>query len=243
MNAVRALGRLRRAGHCGPCGLRRASGPAAQGRGDAGAQRGRGLRHAVRRELRGLPRAGGTRRRRHRAGRSRLSAHRRRRDDAHASSPMACAGTAMPAFAQSAGGMLTDEQIDVIARGIRSRWSRRTRSRESTRLPTPRSPRAMRATAKPRIRRTARRATARTDRAAGRAAPSPTIRSWRWSAIRGCARSIIAGRPELGAPDWRGNVPGQPMSEQEVTDVVAWLASHRVPSPGQPYSAATHPQR
>lgn len=33
-------------------------------------------------------------------------------------------GTAMPAFAQSAGGMLTDEQIDVIVRGIRSRWSR-----------------------------------------------------------------------------------------------------------------------
>jgi mono/diheme cytochrome c family protein len=33
-------------------------------------------------------------------------------------------GTSMPAFAQSAGGMLTDKQIDVIAREIRSRWSR-----------------------------------------------------------------------------------------------------------------------
>ena len=30
---------------------------------------------------------------------------------------------AMPAFAQAAGGMLTDAQIDVIAKGIRS-WSR-----------------------------------------------------------------------------------------------------------------------
>src|SRR5262245_27668829 len=30
--------------------------------------------------------------------------------------------TAMPAFAQHAGGMLTDAQIDVIAREIRSRW-------------------------------------------------------------------------------------------------------------------------
>ena len=29
-------------------------------------------------------------------------------------------GTAMPAFAQSAGGMLTDAQIDVIAKEIRS---------------------------------------------------------------------------------------------------------------------------
>src|SRR5579864_7441131 len=33
-------------------------------------------------------------------------------------------GTSMPAFAQSAGGMLTDKQIDVITSEIRSRWSR-----------------------------------------------------------------------------------------------------------------------
>jgi len=29
----------------------------------------------------------------------------------------------MPAFAKSAGGMLTDAQIDVITKEIRSRWS------------------------------------------------------------------------------------------------------------------------
>ena len=33
-------------------------------------------------------------------------------------------GTSMPAFAQSAGGMLTDKQIDVIVSGIRERWSK-----------------------------------------------------------------------------------------------------------------------
>ncbi len=33
-------------------------------------------------------------------------------------------GTSMPAFAQSAGGMLTDKQVDVIVRGIRERWSK-----------------------------------------------------------------------------------------------------------------------
>ena len=47
--------------------------------------------------------------------------------------------------------------------------------------------------------------------------------------------TVIAGRPQLGAPDWRGNVPGRPMSDQEVTDVVAWLASSRSATPGQPY--------
>ena len=46
---------------------------------------------------------------------------------------------------------------------------------------------------------------------------------------------VIVGRPELGAPDWRGNLPSKPMSDQEVTDVVTWLASRRVANPGQPY--------
>src|SRR5271169_5227009 len=33
-------------------------------------------------------------------------------------------GTAMSAFAQKEGGMLTDEQINAIIRGIRERWSK-----------------------------------------------------------------------------------------------------------------------
>ena len=32
--------------------------------------------------------------------------------------------TAMPAFAQSAGGMLTEQQIDAIVAGIRARWAK-----------------------------------------------------------------------------------------------------------------------
>ena len=38
---------------------------------------------------------------------------------------------------------------------------------------------------------------------------------------------VIVGRQELGAPDWRGDVPGQPMSQQDVSDVVAWLSAQR----------------
>ncbi len=44
-----------------------------------------------------------------------------------------------------------------------------------------------------------------------------------------------AARPELGAPDWRSNVPGKPMTNGDVTDVVSWLISHRTDVPGQPY--------
>jgi len=46
---------------------------------------------------------------------------------------------------------------------------------------------------------------------------------------------VIAGRPELGAPDWRADVEGSPMSAQEISDVVAWLSSQRSKFPGQPY--------
>jgi cytochrome c oxidase cbb3-type subunit 3/ubiquinol-cytochrome c reductase cytochrome c subunit len=55
---------------------------------------------------------------------------------------------------------------------------------------------------------------------------------------QGLRTVLIAGRPELNAPDWRGNVPGKPMSEQEVTDVVAWLASKRAQNPWQRNPAA-----
>src|ERR1700751_3899864 len=43
----------------------------------------------------------------------------------------AIAGTAMPAFAQSAGGMLTSKQIDLIVGGIRARGSNPDALREA----------------------------------------------------------------------------------------------------------------
>jgi cytochrome c oxidase cbb3-type subunit 3/ubiquinol-cytochrome c reductase cytochrome c subunit len=48
-------------------------------------------------------------------------------------------------------------------------------------------------------------------------------------------RSItIAGRPDEGMPDWRTDGT-QPMTDQQITDVVAWLVSKRKADPGQPY--------
>jgi cytochrome c oxidase cbb3-type subunit 3 len=46
---------------------------------------------------------------------------------------------------------------------------------------------------------------------------------------------VITGRPELDAPDWRSDIPGKPMTAQEVSDVVAWLASQRSKFPGQSF--------
>ena len=151
-------------------------------------------------------------------------------------------GTSMPAFAQSAGGMLTDKQIDVITSEIRSRWSRPG-------ILDGANPPSYAATPSGDVQGGVQRGEAsyRTYCSSchgpqGEGGPKGSaITNDSFLALvsdQGLRTTVIAGRPEMGAPDWRGNVPGKPMSDQEITDVVAWLASHRVQSPGQPYPVA-----
>jgi mono/diheme cytochrome c family protein len=52
---------------------------------------------------------------------------------------------------------------------------------------------------------------------------------------QGLRTAVIAGRPDLGAPDWRGSLPDRAMTSQEVSDVVAWLAAQRPAFPGAPH--------
>ena len=37
--------------------------------------------------------------------------------------------------------------------------------------------------------------------------------------------TVIPGRPDIGEPDWRGHIPGRAMTDDEITDVSAWLMS------------------
>jgi cytochrome c oxidase cbb3-type subunit III len=152
-------------------------------------------------------------------------------------------GTSMPAFAQSAGGMLTDKQIDVITSEIRSHWSRPGILDEA-------NPPSYAAKSPGDVQRGE--ASYRTycsschgPQGQGGLKGSAITNDSFLALVsdQGLRTIVIAGRPELGAPDWRGNVPGKPMSDQEITDVVAWLVSHRVQSPGQPYSTASNAQR
>ena len=147
-------------------------------------------------------------------------------------------GTAMAAFAPSAGGLLTDQQIDVITQGIRSRWSR-PGILDGANPPPYAAPSAgdpARGEAAFRI------YCASCHGPEGRGGPKGSaVTNDSFLALvsdQGLRTIVIAGRPELGAPDWRGNVRGRPMSGQEVTDVVAWLASRRAAVPGQPYTAS-----
>ena len=151
-------------------------------------------------------------------------------------------GTSMPAFAQSAGGVLTDEQINVVTSGVFSRWERKG-ILDGTNPPSY----AAKTTG---------------DAFHGEIVFGTYCASCHGSEGHGGSKGsavtdgsllalvsnqelrtiVITGRPELGAPDWRGNVPGKAMTDQEITDVVAWLASRRVQNPGQPYSASNYAQ-
>jgi mono/diheme cytochrome c family protein len=151
-------------------------------------------------------------------------------------------GTSMPAFAESAGGFLTDKQIDLITSQIRSRWSRRG-VLDATNPPSyaaKASGDAHRGEASYRTYCSSCHGPQGQGGPKGSAITNDSFLAL--TSDQGLRTLTIVGRPDLGAPDWRGNVPGKPMSDQEVSDIVAWLASHRVQSPGQPYSVANNAQ-
>jgi len=150
--------------------------------------------------------------------------------------------TAMPAFAESAGGLLTDAQIDVLTKDIRSRWSKQG-FLDAAAAPSYALKSAGDAQRGEVAYKTYCESCHGPGGGGGRKASAITDDSFlALVSDQGLRTIVIAGRPELGAPDWRGNVPGKPMSDQEVTDVVAWLASRRVQNPGQPYSASNYTQ-
>lgn len=146
-------------------------------------------------------------------------------------------GTAMPAFAQSAGGMLTDKQIDALVRGIRS-WAKPDLFRGMT---LPRY--AAQSAGDPDVGANVYRTYCSSCHGAdGRGGKASSIVEGSYLALvsdQQLRTIVITGRLDLGAPDWRSDVAGKPMSEQEITDVVAWLAAKRAAIPGQPYPNST----
>ena len=161
-------------------------------------------------------------------------------------------GKLMPAFGRSAGGMLTEEQVTVLAHGIVERWGKMSVLAGQNVPPyqatlAGNAERGLAAYGA---------FCARCHGATGEGGPAdgkellskagaPSSRSgWLGSIVDPSylalisdqnLRSItIAGRPDEAMPDWRNDAT-EAMSDQQVTDIVAWLASKRVANPGQPY--------
>jgi mono/diheme cytochrome c family protein len=146
-------------------------------------------------------------------------------------------GSLMPAFAKSAGGTLTDDQIDILVREIRTRWAK------TNGVPDPTPP----PYAAPEPGDAHRGAGAYATFCAGCHGPEgrgtvkgSSIVDDSFLALvsdQNLRTTIIAGRPDLGHPDWRHYATDRVMTPQEVTDVVAWLVAQRKPYPGRPYAS------
>ncbi len=151
------------------------------------------------------------------------------------------AQTLMPAFARSAGGMLTDQQIEVLVKGIRG-WAKPEELGGG-------KPPAYTAAGPGDVKRgeaAYETFCARCHGPDGKGGSGGhSIVDGSFLALisdQGLRTAVVTGVPGLEAPDWRNDVPGRPMTEEEVTDVVAWLASQRPVFPGQPYPALMESQ-
>jgi mono/diheme cytochrome c family protein len=151
-------------------------------------------------------------------------------------------GDLMPAFARTSGGTLTDKQVTILSQGIMQQWNDPNQLAGVTPPPyaatlpadANRGQQAYAATCE------------RCHGANGEGTPGdPKTGAGKLGSIVNPAylalisnqdlRSIvIAGRPDQGMPDWRSD-SAQPLTDQQITDIIAWLASKRIAEPGQPY--------
>ena len=139
-------------------------------------------------------------------------------------------GTQMPAFGQSAGGFLTEAQIDAMVNGMRSAWQKQGASSGQT--PPPYAPSAAGDASHGQA--TYQAACARCHEQKNGKITDPTYLALvNDQTLR---TIIVAGRPDVSHPNWQGDIAGRPLTDQEVADLVAWLGSLRVPTPGQPYA-------
>jgi cytochrome c oxidase cbb3-type subunit 3 len=134
-------------------------------------------------------------------------------------------GTPMPAFAQKAGGMLTDAQIDILVHGIRS-WAKPSGTNDSPAY----------ASSQPGDAKHGHDLFAAScsschgpDGRGARAIADPSYLAL--VSDQHLRTVIIVGMPNLGMPDWRSH--SKPLTDADVGDVVAWLAAQREPLSAQ----------
>jgi len=152
-------------------------------------------------------------------------------------------GTNMPAFSQKFGGVLTDRQIDLLISGMRASWSRPDEFK-GIQIPTYS---ASTTTSSGSVFKHVSADTSKSVNAGESAYQTYCARCHGPNGAGGSAGSIVdpnflhlvsdqglrttvvVGRSDLGKPDWRSNLPGHPMSPQEIDAVVAWLVAKRQP--------------
>jgi cytochrome c oxidase cbb3-type subunit 3/ubiquinol-cytochrome c reductase cytochrome c subunit len=136
-------------------------------------------------------------------------------------------GRLMPAFGQSDGGMLTGEQVDVLVKGIRQRWYK-AKLVDGQDVPPYRADKQGSPTTGQLTFQTYCASCHRSSPQKKGLAGSVIDRAYlSLVSDQSLRTTIIAGRPDLGHPDWRNALKGHAMNDQEVTDIVSWLSGQR----------------
>jgi len=132
-------------------------------------------------------------------------------------------GTAMPAWEKSEGGPLTMRQIDALVDGIEKNWAKPAHFSNAS-LP----PYAADQQGNPEAgRKLFLRNCFMCHGPGAKIGPvaDPTYLSLVSDQM--LRTSIIVGRPDLGMPDYRTLKLGKPLADQDITDLVSFLASKR----------------
>ena len=139
-------------------------------------------------------------------------------------------GTPMLPFEKAAGGMLTTAQVDALVAGLRREWGGRV-DPPNPAVPLPSYAAPAEPVADPgRGREAYQTYCARCHGNDGRGGSASSIVDPAFLALtsdQGLRTTVVAGHARDGMQGWRSYNPGHPMQAQEISDVVAWLASHR----------------
>jgi mono/diheme cytochrome c family protein len=126
-------------------------------------------------------------------------------------------GTSMPGFSRPAGGFLTSKQIDVLVDGMQSNWGG---TESSTKLPAYES-----AAGNPQKGEAAYNTyCAKCHGSAGNAGSVIDARFLQLVSNQSLRTTVVTRSPDH---NWRSYAAGHEMTADEISDVVAWLASHR----------------
>lgn len=143
-------------------------------------------------------------------------------------------GTAMPAWAKSEGGPLTMRQIDTLVDGIEKNWAKPDQFSD-TKMP----PYAANDQGNSDLgRKLFLRNCFMCHGPGAKIGPvaDPTYLSLVSDQM--LRTSIIVGRPDLGMPDYRNLKLGKALTDQDITDLVAFLVSKRPPDSSLAQSSA-----
>ena len=148
-------------------------------------------------------------------------------------------GTLMPGFSVKSGGELTDDQVNVLVQGMRERW-RKADALGGQTAPPYKAAHAGNAAAGQQV--YAQACASCHGESAQKPGKDGSILDGSFLALiheQTIRTTVIAGRPDIGQPDWRNHIQGRSLTDDEITNVSAWMLAQRPSNPGQPYSNTT----